>query len=543
MEDTSNKIYENINSLYEKAGYIQRYGTDILIVVIILVICFIGLSYFSFLNRIKPIKSNWTQERCNPQVIPFAGLIHKKEGQSVLEATSENFQECSQTTLQNISSYAMSPIYYLVHIINETFKEFGDGINSARGMFNNVRDSVKNVGQNVYNRSLNVVIPFQEYFIAIKSALGKVSGIATASIYTLFGSYLALKSMIGAIIEVVIIIMIALASLIAILWILPFTWPVAASMSAVFLAILIPLIILTVTLQDVFKGSVKGQLPGMPSCFDENTILEFEDNIQITISKLNKTHIGKILKGGNKITSILKLSTQNNQMYVINNILVSGSHRILYNGEFIRVENHPNRKIVQNYDKPYIYCLNTDTGKFIINNETFLDYDDLLDNDIQTLKEQSLWLNLNKESKLNKKDIYKYFDCGFDIGTLVEMNEGGNKFISECQVGDILRGNIKVLGKVVLDSNLNDIFLYNSSFLGGGNIIKIESRYLDFLNILSKDDKHKIKFTRASSQIKIKPKAAYLYNLLTDKGIIPINNEYFGDYNSGLDVPLHFFLE
>ena len=542
MEDTSNKLYENINSLYEKSGYLQRYGTDILIVVIILVICFIGLSYFSFMNRIKPIKANWIQERCNPQVIPFAGLIQKKEGQTVLEATAQNFQECSQTTLQNISSYALAPIYYLVNVINETFKELSGGINSARGMFDKVRDSVKNVGQDVYNRSLNIIIPFQEYFIAIKSALGKVSGIATASIYTLFGSYLALKAMIGAIIEVVIIIMIALAAIIVILWILPFTWPVAASMSAVFLAILIPLIILTVTLQDVFKGSVNGQIPGMPACFDQNTIIEFEDNTSIPISQLQKQDIGKNIKGGHKLTAILKIATQNNKMYKLNDIIVSGTHKVLYNNKFIKVEEHPDKILISDYNKPFIYCLNTDTGKIIINNVIFLDYDELLDDDIQILKEHSLWLNLNKQSKLNKKDIYKYFDCGFDIGTLVEMNEGGSKFISECKVGDILRGNIKVLGKVILDSNLDDIFLYNDSFLGGGNIIKIESRSLDFSNILSKDN-HKIKFTRASTQTKIKPIKAHLYNLLTDKGIIPINDEYFGDYNSGLDVPLHFFIQ
>ena len=85
------------------------------------------------MNRIKPIKANWIQERCNPQVIPFAGLIQKKEGQTVLEATAQNFQECSQTTLQNLSGYALAPIYYLVNVINETFKELSGGINSARG--------------------------------------------------------------------------------------------------------------------------------------------------------------------------------------------------------------------------------------------------------------------------------------------------------------------------------------------------------------------------------------------------------------------------
>lgn len=537
MENPSDKIYENINSLYDKAGYLQRYGTDILIVVIIIVLCFIALSYLSFMNQIKPIKANWTTEKCNPKYMPFAGLIHKNDNQSVLEATSQNFEECSQTILQNISSYAMAPIYYATHLITQVFNEISTGINSARGVFNKVRNSVTDVGEDVYNRSLNTAIPFQEYMIAIKSALGKVTGIATSSIYTLYGSYLALKSMLGAIIEVVIIIMIALAAMIVLLWILPFTWPVAASMTAVFFAILIPLIILTVTLQDVFKGSVSGSIPKPPgSCFDEYTVIDFDDNTSLPIYKLNKCDIGRTLKGGHKITSILKFDTGNNKMYKIDNICVSASHRILYQGNWTRIEDYPNKEEINNYNKPFIYCLNTDTGIIQINNHTFLDYDDLTHDDLIKLKNNSLWLNLKNinNDELTKQKIYKNFMCGFDSATLIEMNDGTSKFICDCQTGDILKDNIKVLGTVILDSNIPDLFLYKNSVLAAGNIIKVKHNKYD-------SDNSQI-FSRVISETKISDNGLYLYHLITDKQIININNEYFGDFNSGLDVPLNYYL-
>jgi len=530
MENNSKKLYENINTLYDKSGYLQRYGTDILIVIIILVIVFLGVSYFSFLNQIKPIKANWLQERCNPKYMPFAGLINKKDDQTVLQATAQNFEECSQTTLQNISSYAMAPIYYTVHLITQTFNEVSSGVNSARGMFHNVRNSVTSVGDDVYNRSLNVMTPIQEYFIAIKSALGKVTGVATASIYTLYGSYLALKSLLGAIIEVVIIIMVALAALIVILWILPFTWPVAASMTSVFLAVLIPLIILTVTMQNVFKSSIN--LPKQPgSCFDGDTIIEFEDKTKIPISKLDKTHIGKEIKGGHKIISIFKFKTDNNKIYKINDILVSGSHRILYNGKYIRVNNHPNKIEISDYNKDFIFCLNTNTGKIPIFNSIFLDYDDLLEEDLLKLKQNSLWLNFNNENFI-KQNIYKHFSCGFEAFTLVEMFDGTSKFISECQIGDLLKDNIKVLGTVLLESDLPEIFLYNDLILAGGNIIKLDA---------DNNNENLQRFSRIKGK-KFNGNISYLFNLITDKQVIPINNEIFGDFNSGLDVPLNFYL-
>ena len=540
MENPSNKIYENINQLYDKAGYLQRYGTDILIVVIIVILVLIGLSYFSFMNQIKPIKANWIQERCNPKYMPFAGLINKKDDQSILEATSENFEECSQTILQNISSYAMAPIYYATHIITEIFNDVNSGINSARGMFNNVRNSVTDVGDNVYNRSLNIMIPFQEYFIAIKSALGKVTGIAVSSIYTLYGSYLALKSLIGAIIEVVIIIMIALAAMIVLLWILPFTWPVAASMTAVFFAVLIPLIVLTVMMQDVFKTTVSGNIPKPPgACFDKNTFIEFENGTSKQIYQLNKSDLGKILKGGHKLTSIFKFDKDNNKMYYIDNIIISGSHRIFYNNEYIRISDYPNKLEIKDYDEPYIYCLNTDTGKIEIDNNLFLDYDDLTDEDLYKLKNHALWLNLNENNKLNnseleKKQIYKDFIGGFEGFTQIEMNNGTCKFISECNVGDILKDNIKVLGVVLVDSNISDRFLYNDLFIASGNIIKVKHCNNDHNQI----------FSRLNDNLKqnVQNKDLYLYHLITDKQVIPINNEYFGDFNSSLDVPLNFYL-
>ena len=128
---------------------------------------------------------------------------------------------------------------------------------------------------------MNIMIPLQQIIISMKDVIGKVQGTMTASLFTLLGSYYALKSLMGAIAQLIIIILIALAVTIAILWILPFTWGAAISMTAVFVAISIPMIIIIVFLVDVLKVQTSLSVPtlSIPSvkCFDKNTLIEMND--------------------------------------------------------------------------------------------------------------------------------------------------------------------------------------------------------------------------------------------------------------------------
>lgn len=257
-------IYDSINKLYDKAGYLQRYGGDLYITIAILVFFFLVFSYYAVMTKLKPIKANWVKERCNPSVVPFAGLIYRPEGKSVLEATAENFAECGQNVTRNIAGYALQPFQYLLFTINRVFSEIAGSINSARGMFNNVRSGVSDVGQDVMGRSLNIVTPIQQIMASTKAAFGKASGIGASAVYTLYGSYLALKAMIGSIIQFIILILVAMAVIIVILWIMPWTWPIAAAGTAVFLVMAALLAYLAVVFSQAMGGRVGRKIPKKP---------------------------------------------------------------------------------------------------------------------------------------------------------------------------------------------------------------------------------------------------------------------------------------
>lgn len=257
-------IYTSLNDLYDKAGYLARYGGDLYITIFIFVLVFLIVSYYAVMNKIKPIKADWIKQRCNPSVVPFAGLIYKPEGKTTMEATADNFSQCAQTVTQNIAGYALQPLQYLLSMITSVFAAIANAVRDIRAMFDRVRDTATDVGQDVMGRSLNVVAPVQLMLASAKSAIGKTAGIGTSSIYTLYGAYLSLKSLLGSIIQFIILILVALVVLIITMWIMPWTWPIAIAGTAVFIVMAAMMAYLIVMFSQSMHGRVQGSVPKKP---------------------------------------------------------------------------------------------------------------------------------------------------------------------------------------------------------------------------------------------------------------------------------------
>ena len=82
---------KNINNLYLKSGYFQKYASDVFTTILLFFIFFVIYIYFTSKNELKKVKYKWNQERCNPKYMPFAGYIMDPEDKSQIEYTFENF--------------------------------------------------------------------------------------------------------------------------------------------------------------------------------------------------------------------------------------------------------------------------------------------------------------------------------------------------------------------------------------------------------------------------------------------------------------------
>ena len=205
--------------------------------------------------------------------------------------------------------------------------------------------------------------------------------------YMILGMYLTLKSYLSNFLTLVIIaLVIAVASIIA-LWLIPFTWPVAIASTAFFLLVSIPLAIIAGWTKHVLDITSRGvpEPPGKPKppwpfCFDENTIIKTK-NGDVNIKNI-KT--GDVLFNGDTVTATMKVDYKKGEkMYMLDNVLVSGGHFVLYNNNWILVKDHPNSIIINNYNKEHLYCFNTTSKRIFINDTVFMDWDELELEDIK----------------------------------------------------------------------------------------------------------------------------------------------------------------
>lgn len=436
-----------INNTYDSLSYFDLYGNSVITFIFITLFVFLVFSYCKVMQTKESIADDWVNQRCKPQNIPFAGFITKPEGTTAFQYTNDNFKYCINSILTNISGYALEPFQYMISSLTSVFGTMATSIQHIREIINRLRNSLKDVAQDIFSRILNVMIPIQKMFIALMDTFQKIQGVMTGGLYTMLGTYYTLQALMGAILELIIKVLVALVIVIVGLWIMPFTWPVAASMTAVFLAISVPLTIIIYFMTEVLHIKTSG-IPKL-RCFDRKTQFKLIDGTFKDIENLN---VQEILIDGSIITSKIKITSKNLDMYNLNGIIISESHVLKYNAKWIHVRDHPNARKIRGYTEPYLYCLNTNTKKIILNAMVFTDWDEIYD--------KSLEFVLNYYSIKETKELYKKTECGFNKETTIKMKDGENP-IDKIYIGDVLSTGGIVYGIVELTNNLGNPNLFN----------------------------------------------------------------------------------
>jgi hypothetical protein len=93
--------------MYDNLTYFDQYGVSLLLFIIISIVIFLAVSYCFVMINAKPIADDWPNQRCKPNIIPFAGFITHPVGISAFDYTSQNFNYCVQSVLSNIKKKSL----------------------------------------------------------------------------------------------------------------------------------------------------------------------------------------------------------------------------------------------------------------------------------------------------------------------------------------------------------------------------------------------------------------------------------------------------
>lgn len=518
----SNNISNIINKLYNKVGYSEKYGGSLWFTVIFCLVSFLILSYYYVYNNLQPIKADWENQRCKPNIMPFAGLINPPESgeETPFEFTANNFTNCIQSILSDIIGIFTAPFYYLINVFSEVLSIISEAIQGIRKFLDSLRNAFISTASEVMDRILNVLIPLQLILIKVKDMFNKSQGIMSSAVYTLLSIYYTLQSSVGAIVEIIVVILLALAVLILMFFAIPFGAgiPFAIPLLVIFIMISIPGIMVYIIEVMILKKMVN-PLPGIPTCFFGDTQIKLQNGNKVKIKDLD---VGMILENNNIVTAKMKLAFINKDIYNLGNVLCTGEHKVLYDNNWIEIKNHP-ESILTNKKSDYLYCINTSNKTIIINDITFADWDELNNSEIEEIKNKcSNYLPKNS----NLEDFHKYLDGGFHENTKIELQDGDNINIKDIEVNNILKFGERVIGIIKIkadDLEVKEFILENGyNFKGGPNlhICDVDLGMVSTLDLYG---------------IKSEEKEKYLYHLITDKSTFYVNGVRFYDYNSCIE--------
>ncbi len=480
--------YKEVMNLYQNLGYFDIYSPFIVGFVILTISVIFLIVYINIEENVKPIRDNWETERCSPYVIPFAGIINLPEGSNILEFTGENFEYCVQDIIKNISGTVLDPVNFITSGLTDMFGLISVILNSIRGIISSIRTDFAYITSYIYNKIMDFIIRIEQMFIKIIDIFGRLGGIVTVMLFTGESLVLIFESLSDLTLQAAVNFLIALTVIISIMSII-----IISTFDIVLLPVLIALIALytTITIPTSiyisFMTNVLQYNTGLnvPTCFDKNTIIKKSNGTEVCISDIK---VGDVLENNSVVQCFFELRKMTEPMYLLDDIKVSGTHRVLYDNKWILVSKHPSSKIIIDYPENVLYCLNTSTKTIKINNTIFSDWDDInIDNKYKLLTE-------------TKEDIHKYYDKGFPSNTLIKTINDKELYISDIQIGDTLESIndeiISVYGKVIIKSN--DLI--------DGNLVNSNIKYL-----------------------------GNYYHLLTNKGIFKINNKIYHDFNYCID--------
>lgn len=293
-------------------------GSDIGGTILIIVVVFV-LILLNFLYIMKArIENNWVKYRCNPIVIPFAGLFGKNSMQT--------FTYCIQEIQKNYMSFVLAPTHFNLQTINLGGQKMAAGINNIVKFISGLRSMFGSITGGIFGIFMNIIIEVQRMLIGVGDLSGKLMGLVVTLLYLIQGTIYTANS----------------------------TWsgPVGGAVRALCFSANT-----TIKLQNGNYKKLKDIALG--------DILRDGSEVQGLLTLKNWSTESK-----NDEWFYTLPHGENGEP-----IFVTGKHLIKYKHRYIYVKDHPDAKI-SDYKEDTLYCLITNTNNIPIGKYIFWDWED-----------------------------------------------------------------------------------------------------------------------------------------------------------------------
>jgi hypothetical protein len=360
--------------------------SNALLFMILLVLIAVGTIYgMSAYSQVKDVSNRWAEHRCNPLVMPFAGVFGYN--------AKENFEFCMNNIFTNFSMPFLGSI-------GEIFGQLATMLQSIFSSLNGLRNSVATMGGGI-----NVI--FQEFTDRISNFFFQLR-VSAIAIRTLFGRLYA------------ILFSVMYMGLSGITGVSSFTNTFLFSFLDTF----------------CFPGETE-------LIVRDPTKEKGYRRVPIKDVKIGDV----LLPGKSVVTATFQFYSRGQEMVQLGKTVVSTNHYVFHEGKPIMAGDHPYaiRLGPWNSDQ-LLYCLNTSDHHIPVENLIFMDYDETSEGDKETLN--FIDSRVNGFTKPKHKD-YAYADSCFAMADHHKIKtKTGLKAAKDIAIGDKLSTGCEVVGLI-----------------------------------------------------------------------------------------------
>lgn len=383
---------DEVNQLYQKRSYMDRYGIQLWISIIICILFLLTIGYYYTTNNLKSLQKDWSDNRCNPIMLPFAGMIQKEDGLTAEEYTQKNFEYCLNKSAQPLTRMSYKPFKAIAQTLASDFRDFGSSMSGININLNQKEKTKENSESSLVDSTTNTINSSYITLKKLTSLTQKMNGATYLLSQQLQGTLYTTMSVMNRLFQVVLKIQKALGI-------------------------------------NIIKDK----------CFAKGTLIQLANGEKIPIEDVVSNDV---LHDGSTVTSTMVLSSKDAIFYELDEVLVTHNHNVFHPvGGWIPVSKHPDSTLVKHtYPHEHLYCLNTTSKTIRINGYIFSDWDDLDDNDLEKLRRYF--------PSVARHNVHVIFENGFPGDTELTLQNGTVAQMKDLKPGDFLYSGEKIEGIV-----------------------------------------------------------------------------------------------
>jgi hypothetical protein len=203
-------------------------------------------------------------------------------------------------------------------------------------------------------------------------------------------------------------------------------------------------------------------------CFHPSTLIDTSEGT-IPFSSVRP---GMRLADGQLVRSVLEFNSLGTKMYTIGSIRVSGNHKVMLEGKWIRVENHPLAREAEPCER--VFCLNTENHTIHIGGFQFKDYEETNNPAILSeffLRVQAHYGGYISVEKIENPEKYRY--TGILPTAHVILDDGRLVRAQDVKIGDVLKYGGEVEG--IAHHQIDGVSIYKDVQVAPGSWILNEN--------------------------------------------------------------------